>query len=154
MPSALKVTEPCAPCVTAVITLSLFSKLSALAPLVPVIKFAVIDESSLTLRLSATMSTTAVTLWLMVKLAELNEVEPPRTLASTTAPLATVVEFSIATKVKTGTAPLKSGLGAKRNRSDAVSVIAEVAELTVDMSIQVVPASVEYCQAPLALFSV
>ena len=136
------------------ITLSLFPKLSALAPLVPVIKFAVTDESSLTLRLSATMSTTAVTVCVMVKVAELKEVVPPRILASTTAPLATVVEFSIATKVKTGTAPLKSGLGAKRNRSDAVSVIADVAELTVEITTQVAPASLEYCQTPLALFSV
>ena len=93
----MKLTVPFTPCVT-LVSVGAPSKLSALAPPVPVITFAVTAVSSFVLKVSATMSATAVTVMFTTSVSVS---VPPVPVA----PRSLVVIVSAA-------APLKSAVGA------------------------------------------
>ena len=105
--------------------LSLVRTLPAYAPL-----------SSAMLTESAVASATAENCCVMLTVFELNAVVPPRLVAFTLAPVITDALESMSATVRLGVVPLKSGLGLKRSRSEAVSVKAVVAEVTLLMRFQ------------------
>ena len=61
--------------------------------------------SSLTLKVSLLMSTSALTAWLSDTVLLLNAVVPPRVAAFTVAPEVTVADESISARVRTGVVP-------------------------------------------------
>ena len=79
---------------------------------------------------------------------------PPRVVASTNAPLVTVVLESMAAKVSAGVVPLKSPAGTKRSLSAGNSVKEAVTEEMEAIEFQLEPLSLEYSHTPLAVFSV
>src|SRR5882757_4553321 len=89
---------------------------------------------------------------LAVAVAELNAVDPPLVLTSAVLPAAPLVWSHARNVTPLVTVPLKSALGTNRMRvlASAASSREDVL-LGVPKAFQFVPASVEYCHAPLVL---